>query len=264
MTSNDSEKFCYAAITWAGIKFAHENQDAILIDGSVYQEDDRIREGVMAVDGLRRLAISDGAAGHRRAALGSRVLLELLHQIDTAYPGAPPSRRASLLQEAASDYVVNHHSMRDASATLVTVEFTPERTTLWHVGDSLAYLICEQGFVPLLEAHTAVNRMRREGELSSEEAAYLDGTTLYGGPDQMYIFSGLADAPDIQAVPIELKPGQTLLLASDGLNEHIDCAELSSLLGTGQSVRHMLDTLLETVASRGAEDNLSLIVIARA
>jgi protein phosphatase len=257
------QQYQYWALTWAGIAYHWENQDAILLDGKIHQKHPDIQTGSFAVDGLRRVAISDGAAGHPKAAKASRCLLELLVELDARQPDLPPSARAARLQDAASDYVLAAPNMRDACATLVTVEWTAERTTLWHVGDSLGYRVTPNGVEALIAPHTAVNRMLAEGELSPAQSERLAGTTFFDGPDQMYMFSGLAEAPSIQAHTVDLGADEYLLLASDGLTEDLEKEDIAHLVNSRMNGQAIIQRLRKAVEAQDAHDNLSLIVVAR-
>ena len=56
-----------------------------------------------------------------------------------------------------------------------------------------------------------------------------------------------------------MKPGDQFLLASDGLTRMVDDRELVAQL-TSRAPATAAESLIETVLSRGAPDNVSLII----
>jgi hypothetical protein len=81
-------------------------------------------------------------------------------------------------------------------------------------------------------------------------------------PSKNIISRALGAEPDvdIDLKTIMVEPGTTFLLCSDGITRHIDDAEMGGILANGNP-SSICDRLKEICYARGAEDNLTAIVV---
>jgi serine/threonine protein phosphatase PrpC len=70
---------------------------------------------------------------------------------------------------------------------------------------------------------------------------------------------GVVEEFDVDIVSGDVRPGDTFLLASDGLTRVVPDEELAAELER-DSPAEAADNLIETVLERGAPDNVSLII----
>jgi serine/threonine protein phosphatase PrpC len=108
--------------------------------------------------------------------------------------------------------------------------------------------------VQLTRDHSVVQALVDAGELGPAEAA--------DHPDSNLVTRAVGAAPQliIDTVTGEIRTGDTLLLASDGLTRLINRQELlAGLLASDLSVA--ADELMETCLARGAPDNVSLVIL---
>ncbi len=70
---------------------------------------------------------------------------------------------------------------------------------------------------------------------------------------------GVAEELKVDTVAGDVMPGDQFLLASDGLTRLVDANELASTLSSND-LAGAADKLIETVLSRGAPDNVSIII----
>ena len=248
----------YSALNWEGL--LHSNQDALLVEGEIHQAPCYRKEGTLVTDSMQRVALSDGASGHPSADRASVHLLEYLKKSDAAFPDWSPRTRAAYIADCASAMASRDPAMRNACATLITAEITGHTARIWHVGDSAAFHVTREESRQITTEHIAKNRMIADGTLTASEADQVEGTWLYGGLDQMFIYSGLDDPPVPQVVIQALRPEEVLILATDGLMEHLSEGELKDYFKSGdlaQSREH----IREAVARRGGRDNLTLVCV---
>jgi protein phosphatase len=59
----------------------------------------------------------------------------------------------------------------------------------------------------------------------------------------------------------ELKPGQRILLCSDGLNDELEDRAIADIVGAGGSDQEIVDTLINTVLGGSARDNVTVVLI---
>jgi PPM family protein phosphatase len=124
-----------------------------------------------------------------------------------------------------------------------------------HVGDSRAYLLREGRLQALTRDHTIVEELAERGLLTPEEAER--------HPYKNVLSRNLGAKPEakVDTVTIELKPGDRLLLCSDGLYGYASAEAIQYLLGSGDDPKHVARDLIDLALRGGGGDNVSTIVI---
>jgi protein phosphatase len=248
----------YAALTHPGL-VSRRNEDALLVAGHIIQKA-VIRCGSLALDKTHRFAVSDGVGGLPNAAAASRLLLGKLRELDKIHSGLSAEETAYRLQRRLAVCCKQNPALEDGGATLVTAEISREEVSLWHVGDSRAYLFHAGNGVQLTQDHTLLNRLLAEGDVTPEEARRLEGRVFYQAVDELFMFSPYAETPRISTLSIKLAAGDVLLLASDGLSLHLTEADMAVCIDPLELKASALG-LFAAVKSRGAEDNVSVILL---
>lgn len=245
----------WAAITHPGARHK-QNQDALLIDQDIHQSS---WHGTGYLDkALRHLfAISDGVSQSPNPSKASYTVLEGLLQSWQKIPDATPVQHKEYIQ----NYLDKNTSQKLAgmSATLIAALFNGQKFTLFNSGDSRAYLINKQGITKLSKDHTILQRMIDEGEITPGEA--INASSLYDGLDQCFVGRSLDGPPRIQVCITDLKPGQFLLLCSDGLNLYLSDDEIMHHVVNSESLEIGLNRLFRQSIARGGEDNISIIAL---
>ena len=70
---------------------------------------------------------------------------------------------------------------------------------------------------------------------------------------------GVAEDLKVDTVSGDARPGDLFLLASDGLTKMVEDSELAAIL-ISKPAAEAADQLVETVLSRGAPDNITLVI----
>ena len=138
--------------------------------------------------------------------------------------------------------------------TLICAAVRNGRLHIAHVGDSRCYLLREGACRLLTTDHSLANDLARIG--TSPPAEYDDYqlgalTRCIGQPED----------PEIDVAEESLRPGDLVLLASDGVSRVIGDAELPDLLGGEATLTERLSHLIELVHERGAPDNATAILL---
>jgi protein phosphatase len=126
-----------------------------------------------------------------------------------------------------------------------------------HVGDSRAYVIRAGQIYPLTRDHSMVQGLIDAGMITEQQAI--------GHPDANKITRALGMKPEVEVElrpePMELYPGDVLLMASDGLT---DLALNTDILGcTRQALAsgpldHACKMLVQMANDRGGHDNITV------
>jgi serine/threonine protein phosphatase PrpC len=125
-----------------------------------------------------------------------------------------------------------------------------------HVGDSRTYHLHEGRLIQLTRDQTLVNRLVELGTLSQEEAET--------HPRRNELQQAVGGQPDVEpGVYVgELKPGDWVLVCSDGLTNHVNAKDLESMLmQEAWSAETAARRLVNLVNIEGATDNATVVVI---
>jgi protein phosphatase len=149
----------------------------------------------------------------------------------------------------------NDSSLRGMGTTCTLLMIDDGRAEIAHVGDSRAYLLRDGELTQLTEDHTLVNRMVKEGRLREEEAA--------NHPQRSIITRALGVDADVEVdlEPIELAPGDRLLLNSDGLTSMVGPDRVKQVLLDERDPQAAADGLVAIANEAGGEDNITVVVI---
>ncbi|HET9620887.1 MAG TPA: PP2C family serine/threonine-protein phosphatase, partial [Kofleriaceae bacterium] len=220
------------------------NEDALILDPQL---------GLYAVfDGMGGANAGDIASqlardtlrefvAHRRATLAPRALLEAALQAGSA-----------AIHSQAQQHRDRHGMGTTAVACLVV---DASHVVISHVGDSRAYLLRDGRLQALTRDHTIVEELVDRGLLSADEAER--------HPYKNVLSRNLGSKPEtrVDSLELELKPGDRLLLCSDGLYGYTSGEAIQYLLGSGDAPEHVARDLIELALRGGGGDNVSTIVL---
>jgi protein phosphatase len=220
------------------------NEDALILEP---------RLGLYAVlDGMGGASAGDVASQlardairefvhHHRAALPPRDLLE----------AAIVAASAAVFGEAQRHR--DHHGMGTTVVACLVID--PQRVVIGHVGDSRAYLWRDGRLQTLTRDHTIVEELVDRGLLTAEEAER--------HPYKNVLSRNLGAKPEtrVDCLELELRPGDRLLLCSDGLYGYASAEAIQYLLGSGDAPDHVARDLIDLALRGGGGDNVSALVI---
>ena len=202
-------------------------------------------------------AVADGMGGHDKGDVASAMVTEALMRlpivygldtmVDAAIDALTTVNRELIALAAAGD------SQRSIGSTVVGLAIAGEQYRCFWAGDSRAYRIRAGEIVQLSRDHSLVQDLVDAGMLSPQEAET--------HPNANVITRAVGVGPDlkIDKVSGDARPGDRFLLASDGLTRLVSDAELVAEL-TARPPAEAAERLVETVLSRGAPDNITMII----
>jgi protein phosphatase len=214
---------------------------------------------LLALSARGLFLVADGVGGRRAGETASQTVVDVF----TEAFGRPADVDLRLQVEGA----IIESNRRIFAASVETPELSGMATTIavlaldggeaiiGHVGDSRIYryeagaLSCET------EDHNEVNEAVRAGLLNPALAVH--------DPRRNVITRAIGVEPEVEAdfSSISLHDGARFLLCSDGITRHIPDAELQALLARDLHPDALCLQLKEICYSRGAEDNLTAIVV---
>src|SRR5437016_572852 len=142
------------------------------------------------------------------------------------------------------------------ATTVVALHLDGSQATIGHVGDSRLYRLSPEGkLLRETEDHSIVEEEVRAGRMTPEQAA--------NHPSKNVISRALGaeELVEVDMKTIEVGEGNSFLLCSDGITRHIPDNELCELLLSGQSVEAICAEMKDRCYQRGAEDNLTAVIV---
>ncbi len=229
------------------------NEDAFLVD-----------------DELGLYVVCDGLGGHRAGEVASHLAVRTVqralapHAETLASLGRQPPR--SVLQGMVRDAVLLacqavHTRAQDdphcaGMGTTLTLLLAAGRfAAVAHVGDSRLYLHRAGRVYLLSDDHSLVNELLQCGSLDEDDAESFE----YGHLLTRVV--GLQPSVNVDSLVLELLPGDSFLLCSDGLcNSFPQREELGRLLGD-PLVEKVPRRLVELADARDGSDNITALVV---
>ncbi len=198
-------------------------------------------------------AVADGLGGHVAGDVASTTAIEALAAYDRAV--APDDLAAVLGQAvAAADAAIRRRiagepALAGMGTTLVALLRSGPAAVLANVGDSRAYLARDGRTVRLTEDHTyrhLVSGAARVPNLPDKLARFLDGR-----PD--------GRSPDL--IRLTLRPGDRVLLCTDGLSSYVGDELIHDALAAHRTVDDAGGRLVRLALDHGAPDNVTVVVL---
>jgi len=145
---------------------------------------------------------------------------------------------------------------RGMGCTAEAVYLDGRNVVVGHVGDSRTYHLSEGRLVQLTRDQTLVNRLVELGTLTAEEAET--------HPRRNELQQAVGGQPDVEPGVYHgvLKPGDWVVVCSDGLTNHINAADLKQMLQSEASSAETAARRLVNLANiEGATDNATVVVV---
>lgn len=206
-------------------------------------------------------AVADGVGGAQAGEVASQMAVEILGEAFTNLQSgadAETAMRAAMSQANSAIFQMAHElpQLSAMATTIVALHLNGNIATIGHVGDSRVYSVNRVGEIKReTDDHSVVAEEVRAGRMTEEQAD--------NHPSKNVISRALgAEAsvePDIKTILVE--PGTTFLLCSDGITRHVNDDEIKGVLTFGGSPEDVCQFLKNLCYERGAEDNLTAIVV---
>lgn len=209
--------------------------------------------------------VADGVACSTDGALAAALVVELLPTYVSRHlkpDDLDGGAAADLLGRAIIEYCDDFRAFAatddraaGANTTVVAILVADRRALVGHLGDSRAYLFREQELQQITRDHSVIQDMIDAGEVSIEEAERHPARAILTRHVAMFPQA----LPDAAAV--DLRPGDRLLLSSDGLHGVIDDASLAQILDCHPEPADACQALIEAALQAGGPDNVTAVVV---
>jgi PPM family protein phosphatase len=207
-------------------------------------------------------AVADGLGGHQGGEVASAAAVQPLAALDGrefADPAEAAEGLAGAVAEANSailDQAAGNPSLWGMGTTVTAAAVAGDHLQLAHVGDSRAYLLRDGSLDQVTTDHTVVGELVRRGRLTPAQAAV--------HPERSILTRAVGldpripvDTPD----PIDLRPGDQVLLCSDGLTEAVPDPRIAEVLSSQPDGDAACRALIDSANDAGGPDNITVVLL---
>ena len=202
--------------------------------------------------------LADGMGGHKAGDMASRYTVEtMVKLVSDSDENDPISILNSAIQQVNTDILRKAQESEDYNGMGTTLVVSCIRDSILHVanvGDSRLYILGED-LKQVTRDHSLVEEMVTRGALDRNAARYHEQknmiTRAIGGDTTVL--------PDF--FPIDITPGNRVLMCSDGLTNMVEDNVIERILKTTADIDEAATKLVELANENGGRDNVSVIII---
>lgn len=204
----------------------------------------------------RLLIQADGMGGPPAGDVASAITVQTMRRLDEPVNGDLVEALAGAVHRAndrLSEMVESDPSVEGMGTTVDAVLTDGTRVALAHIGDSRAYLLRDGLISQLTTDHTFVQTLVDEGRITLDEARTHPHRSL-----MIRALDGRNELePDI--VHLDVRPGDRIMLCSDGLSGFVEDPMIAQLMGSG-TVDAAVVALVRAALDAGSNDNVTCIL----
>ena len=208
--------------------------------------------------GEQIFVVADGMGGHAAGEVASRIAVEAMVELDAegVLTAERLQRQVAVAADRIAARVAEDPGLGGMGTTLALVSATEgEGWTVLHLGDSRVYRLSETGLARLTRDHSEVEELMAAGLITEAEART--------HPRRNVITRSLAAQGDARpdTTPVELHPGETLLLCTDGLTSELEDDAIETVLRQHAEPQEAADALVAAALDAGGRDNVTVLVV---
>jgi serine/threonine-protein phosphatase Stp1 len=214
-------------------------------------------DSILVRDDCGLLVVADGMGGHEAGDVASAKVVEALRQLPVSDGLDKMVEDAVLALKGVNQDLIalagSADSSRSIGSTVVGVVIADGEFRCFWAGDSRAYRIRDNEIEQLTRDHSLVQDLVDVGMLHPNDAVDHPNSNIITRA------VGVVDDLKIDTVGGDARAGDQFLLGSDGLTRLVDDGELVAEL-TSSPPAVAAENLIDTVLTRGAPDNVSIII----
>ena len=256
-----------AALSHAGMS-GKNNEDRDAIASFKLSADDP-RPAVFAV-------VADGIGGHRAGEVAAELAVKYISMHVAESNGKKPQKiLENAIHEASqaiASHAAGHEEEKGMGATCACVWVIEDRLYTSYVGDSRIYLLRGKYIQRLTIDHTWVQEAFEKGIITAEQMRdhpnvhvirrHLGGVKLPEVDFRLRIDNAETDEESVENQGFHLKPGDTILICSDGLTDLVWDDEIQKTIRSKKDLKSAVESLVTLANQRGGHDNITAVLLA--
>ena len=205
-------------------------------------------------------AVFDGVGGQRAGEVASQTAAETIEEAFTH--NSADSASVELIRRAIDfanrdvfELAESDPAYKTMATTVALIHVDGNSVTVAHVGDSRVYRLEDGRFYRETVDHTDLNDDIRAGRTAREQAAEMASRNVINRA------LGVESGVEVEIKSIHARDGARFLLCSDGIYRHMSDEEIARVLAEHKDPQRAADELKRIVHQRGADDNLTAVVV---
>jgi len=204
--------------------------------------------------------VFDGVGGQRAGEVASQTAAETIEEAFThnSTDGASVELIRRAIEFANRDVfelAETDPAYKTMATTVALIHVDGKSVTVAHVGDSRVYRLEDGRLYRETVDHTDLNDDIRAGRTTREQAAELASRNVINRA------LGVESGVEVEIKSIHARDGARFLLCSDGIYRHMSDEEIARVLAEHKDPQRAADELKRIVHQRGADDNLTAVIV---
>jgi serine/threonine protein phosphatase PrpC len=218
--------------------------------------------------------VSDGIGGHRAGEIAAEIIVETTSQVVASSDGSQPiqtlKEAVRLANQKILSYSEREPETKGMGATCSCCWIIDDSLYIAYVGDTRIYLLREDSIIQISTDHTWIQEALDAGVLTPEQAKRHPNAHVirrFLGSDhpvqtdiRLKLDEWESDSKAENNQGMRLRPGDQVLLCSDGLTDLVNAPEILNILKEN-SQEQALDNLINLANQRGGHDNITIIAV---
>lgn len=209
--------------------------------------------------------VADGVGGRDWGKAASRLAIHnLFNEIAAILRGSRPQTgldlgdamvEATMRANAAVHGWSRQRDSRIGTTLVAALLCGTSRAHVVNVGDSRAYLLRGGAMTQVTRDHTLAAYLAELDDSDEQEIA------MHPGAHMLVRTIGGAEDVDVDAFDLELEPGDSLLLCSDGLHNMVADGDIERIMGQRYDPVRTASALVHAARMAGGYDNITAVVV---
>jgi protein phosphatase len=201
-------------------------------------------------------ALADGMGGAQAGEVASAIVAQTFER-GLPSEGTAEQRLAEAVQQANREIherQLAEHEHAGMGTTVTAAYLDEDSVAIANVGDSRGYLFRDGELQRLTKDHSLVEELVSKGELTDEEALEHPQRSIITralGPEAVV---------EVDTWDYPLRPGDVVMLCSDGLTDMIPERQVQQALAESPSLAAAADRLIDEANAAGGRDNITVVL----
>jgi len=219
--------------------------------------------------------VADGIGGHRAGEVAAELAVDHITQaVEESDARRPKNILKSAIHEA-SDAIADHASTSDEKkgmgATCACLWVIGDKIYTATVGDSRIYLLREGRIQQLSTDHTWIQEAIERNIITPDMAydhpnvhvirRYLGSSEPPEVDFRLRLYASETDAVAEGNQGMQIRPGDTFVLCSDGLTDLVWNDEIAEIIREKETLEAAAKGLVDTANERGGHDNVTVVLV---
>ena len=202
--------------------------------------------------------VADGMGGHNAGDFASDFTVNtIVEEVGASFEKNPSiifEKAINVANRKLREIAAEDAGKRGMGTTVVAATCMGKYLQVANVGDSRLYIVNDT-IKQITTDHSYVEEMIRRGNLQRENAR--------SNPNKNIITRAVGAKNEVQVdiYVLELKPGDLILMCSDGLSNMLEDEEMRMIIKRQRDIIEMAEQLVKAANDNGGKDNISVILI---